>query len=320
LVELHHGEISVESEPDRGTTFTICFPYGKNHLEQFETDDAAFVEDDVQLQEEFKYSEEDGKSEKAKKSSPLILIVEDNHDVRNYLRSCLENNYRILEAENGEKGFEKAIQKIPDLIISDVMMPGIDGFELCRKIKTDKSTSHIPFILLTGRASGESKIEGLETGADDYLIKPFDNKELLVRVKNLIRQRQKLRELFRKEILIEPRKISVTSMDEEFLQRVFDTIETYITDEDFSVENLSSEVGLSSSQLLRKIKALTDYSPNELINVMRLKRAASLIIKKHGTIAEICYDVGFSNPNYFTKCFRKQFGCPPSEYILKADK
>jgi len=181
-------------------------------------------------------------------------------------------------------------------------------------MKTDERTSHIPVIMLTAKTSVEDRIEGLETGADDYLTKPFNIKELRVRVKNLIKQRQKLRERFRKELMLEPKDIAVTSADERFLKQTLDIIEKNMSDEDFNVEQLGSELAMSRMQLFRKIKALTDQAPSEFIRTIRLKRAAQLIKSNFGNLAEITYEVGFNHPSYFAKCFRELFGVAPSEY------
>jgi YesN/AraC family two-component response regulator len=201
------------------------------------------------------------------------------------------------------------------MIISDVMMPNMDGFQFCEKIKTDERTSHIPVILLTARASGESKIEGLETGADDYLTKPFDAKELRVRVNNLIEQRRKLQERFRREITVQPGDITVTSIDEKFLQRAINIVEEKISNSDFNIDQFCSEIGMSRPTLNRKLRALTGLSTNEFIRTLRLKRASQLLQQKSATIIEIAYEVGFNNPSYFAECFRKQFGKSPSEFV-----
>jgi len=203
---------------------------------------------------------------------------------------------------------------IPDLIISDVMMPKMDGYQLCEKLKSDERTSHIPVILLTAKSSGESKVEGLELGADDYLIKPFEARELQMRVKNPIDQRRKLRERFAISIKIEPKDIAVTPMDAQFLQRAMDIVEANMSNEEFSVEVFGKEIGLSRSQLRRKIQALTDQSPTDFILTLRLKRAARLLQLQAGTVSEIAYEVGFNNLSYFARAFKKQLGCAPSEF------
>jgi YesN/AraC family two-component response regulator len=247
--------------------------------------------------------------------SPLLLIVEDNPDVTAYISSFMENDYRILTAENGKEGFKKTIDKYPDLIISDVMMPVMDGFQFCRKLKSDLRTSHILLILLTARADMESKLEGLEFGADDYLTKPFDAKELSVRSKNLLQQRQRLREHFQRKVDFHPAGITANSMDRQFIQRAIELIELSIDDANFNVERFSREVGMSRRHLNRKLHALTDHSALEFIRSMRLKRAAQLLQKKSDPITQIAYQVGFNNPAYFAQCFRRLFGMSPSEYL-----
>ncbi len=246
-----------------------------------------------------------------------VLIVEDNQDMRRYLHNCLAQIYDVIESENGESGYQAALKRIPDLIVSDVMMPEMDGFEFCRKIKTDERTSHIPIILLTARASRESKLEGLEIGADDYLVKPFDADELIVRVRNLIDQRQKLRQRFGREITVQPKDITVTSVDEEFLQRAINIVERNISKNDFQIDQFCREMNMSRSTLNRKVRALTDLSTSGFIRTLRLKRASRLLEQKAATIVEIAYEVGFSNPSYFAECFRKQFGKSPSEFASK---
>jgi YesN/AraC family two-component response regulator len=246
---------------------------------------------------------------------PNLLIVEDNQDMREYLCNCLEDNYVIIQAENGEKGFQFALKQSPDIIISDVMMPGMDGFQFCSKIKSDQRTSHIPVILLTAKASGESKIEGLETGADDYLTKPFDKRELRVRLKNLIEQRRKLQEKFRREIIVQPGEITATSIDEQFLQRAVNAVEKHISDPDFDTTAFAKEVGVSRMLLNTKIKALTGQTTGEFMRTLRLKRAVQLLQKNSGNISEIAYEVGFQNLSYFAKTFRAQFGISPSRFV-----
>jgi DNA-binding response OmpR family regulator len=246
--------------------------------------------------------------------SPLILVVEDNTDLRTYIRGNLQNAYRIDEARDGAEGFKSSLDKMPELIISDVMMPVMDGFKLCKKLKTDERTSHIPVILLTARAEAADKISGLETGADDYLTKPFDTKELQVRVKNLIDQRRRLREKFNRDILLQPREIACSSYDERFLQRVMAIIEQHLEDPDLKLATLIKEIGMSRKQLYRKLHALTNQSANRFIRSLRLKRAAGLLQQQYGNIAEVAFKVGFNNPAYFAECFRKQFGTLPSEY------
>jgi signal transduction histidine kinase/DNA-binding response OmpR family regulator len=322
LVELHKGRIDVESEEGKGTTFTISIPLGKEHLKLEEICEPEKEEKIPLVAEEMIYHEE-AKVEKAdlalvtKMEKSFLLIVEDNSDVRNYIRSNLEKEYRILEAIDGEDGWNKSIESAtggPDLIVSDVMMPKMDGFKLCDKLKTDERTSHIPVILLTAKASSQDKIEGFETGADDYIMKPFDTEELRARIRNLIGQRKRIHEHFRKRGLFEIEEEHITPVDQRFLQKTATIINEHISDASFGVEMLADEMAVSRSLLLKKIEALIGEPPNELIKRTRLNKAAKLIESRFGNISEIALEVGFSNPSYFAECFKKQFGFSPSQY------
>jgi YesN/AraC family two-component response regulator len=226
----------------------------------------------------------------------------------------LEPAYRVLEAANGEEGLAAALEAIPDIVISDVMMPKMNGYELCSRLKTDERTSHVPVILLTAKADQPDKLVGLETGADDYLGKPFDRHELVARVKNLIALRRKLRERFTKQIVLKPSEVRVENQDEAFLKKIMTIIEEHLGDEDFDVDLLCRSVGMSRAQLQRKLKALVNQSPMELVRTMRLERAADLLRQNAGSIAEIAYQVGFSSQAHFTRSFHEHFGAPPSEY------
>ncbi len=330
LVELHHGEIIVESEVGRGTTFIVRLPLGKAHLkaEEIASDQLSVVSDQAsdKLQvasgrdsdfPSIQQSLTPSIRESTTSDETLILVGEDNRDVRLYIRQYLEPVFKVIEAVDGLDGVEKALEIIPDLIISDVMMPKRDGNELCRILKADEKTSHVPIIMLTAKADRDSKVQGLEIGADDYLIKPFDSKELLARVHNLIKQRRQLRERFSREIVLKPREIAITPMDEVFLNKVKAVVEKYLGEEDFDVEILSREVGMSHSQIHRKLKALTNQSASQFIRSLRLHRAVELLKQKAGTVAEIAYQVGFGSQAYFTKCFHEQFGCSPKDYVRK---
>ena len=321
LVELHHGKIKVESEPEKATTFTIYLPLGKNHLQPGEiietpTEVLSEIKIDPGLIESAISSKSKTEAETQPAEDPsTILIVEDNDDMRSYIRESLKSIYKIIEADDGEKGIRQSLENSPDMIISDVMMPKMDGFQFCAEIKKDKRTSHIPVILLTAKATGESKIEGLETGADDYLTKPFDTRELKVRIKNLIQQRKRLQEKFRKEINVNPRDITVTSIDERLVQKAIDVVEKYIGDPNFDVAKLANEVGISRRLLHTKLKVLTGQSPGEFIRNLRLKRAAQLFQQGYGNVTQVAYEVGFQSLSYFAKAFREQFDQSPSQYL-----
>ncbi len=244
---------------------------------------------------------------------PLLLVVEDNNDLRNFIAETVQQQYQTIEAANGKEGLEKAIAEVPDIIVSDVMMPLMDGFVMSDKLKKDERTSHIPIILLTAKAGQQHKVEGLETGADDYLTKPFDAKELLVRLQNLINGRKLLRKKFAGEILLRPSEVSVNSADENFLNKVLQAVEQNMGEEDFGVEELAKEVAMSRSQLHRKLVALTGQSPSEVLRNTRLLRAKELLQKKVATPSEVAYQVGFHSHTYFSKCFKEEFGMSPSE-------
>jgi DNA-binding response OmpR family regulator len=248
--------------------------------------------------------------------SKLILVIEDNMDLRRFIAGFLSESYHVQEAADGKDGYSSAIETIPDLIISDIMMPGMDGISLCHKLKQDERTGHIPIILLTAKADEQSKLDSLSTGADDYLTKPFSAEELLMRVHNLIRQRHKLKEKYSKALTWQPTQIATASADEQFLQKALSIMEENIGNTEFDVDAFSRSIGMSRAQLNRKLSALLDQSPNEFIRTMRLKRAAALLSQQKGNIAEIAFMVGFSNPNYFTKCFRDYYGLAPSEYLV----
>jgi signal transduction histidine kinase/DNA-binding response OmpR family regulator len=324
LVELHHGKIQVESIPGIRTTFSVFLPLGKEHLESDQIVESDYIERDGELREVVPSGERDtelvdgqldDKRSKSAEKLPLILIVEDNIDLRRYLADIFKNDAKVVEAVNGEEGFNISIRQIPDLIISDVMMPKMDGFELCKKLKTDERTSHIPVILMTARAAKEDKLEGLETGADDYIAKPFEAEELLVRVSNLIEQRRLLRKRFTGVKGLRPQDIAVNSADQRFLQKALNIIERHLSDPGFGAERFSREMALSRVQLHRKLQALTDQSASEFARTIRLNRAAQLLREKTDNISQIAYEVGFSNPSHFSISFRKQFGLSPREYI-----
>ncbi len=322
LVELHKGEISVVSEPNKGTTFTLMFPLGSEHLTQEEMiekreegkDDDLYLDETEVLLSLNETMPLDQLDISTNYNKPLVLLVEDNRDVREFIKGYLKEDYSLIESNNGLDGFEKAIEHIPDLILSDIMMPNLNGVELCNKLKIDERTSHIPVILLTAKASGEDKIEGLKIGADDYIKKPFNAEELEVRIKNLIEQRRKLRKYFKSQGVFEVDVDSITAVDKKFLHKASTIIENNLSDPDLNVERLARELAMSRTQLFRKFTALYNESPNAFIKRIRLSKAAILIEKGYGNISEIALEVGFTNPAYFARCFKQHFMKTPSEY------
>ncbi len=322
LIELHKGTIRVESEDGKGTKFMVSIPLGKEHLKPDEIVEPIKGEHEItdSPTEEISIDESIVKHDPnltAETEKPILLIAEDNSDVRNYIKNNLEKEFTILEAVDGEDGWNKSVNYIPDLIISDVMMPKMDGFELCKKLKTEERTSHIPIILLTAKASSQDKIEGFGTGADEYIMKPFEPEELKARIKNLIGQRKRIHDYFRKHGIVELDESIITDVDKKFLQKVFGTITENISNASFNVESLAERLSIHRSVLHKKIVSLTGEPPVGLIRRIRLKRAAELMEKKFGSISEVAFEVGFSNPAYFSECFKKQFGISPSLYPNK---
>lgn len=324
LVDLMHGKILVESEPESGSKFTIRIPLGKEHLTSQEyvliSDSAGYhpqVTEDMDIPEGDDAHKPLEYEESKAGDKAHVLIVEDHNDIRSYIAENLQDSYSIHTAENGAEGLKSAIENIPDLVITDVAMPEMEGTELCEKLKTDERTSHVPVIMLTAKSGIKDKMKGLETGADVYLTKPFHIKELHVRVEKLIEQREKLRERFTKNLRLEPKDIAVSSADGKFIERAMEVIETNMGNSDFEVRQFQEEMFMSRMQLFRKIKALTNQTPGEFIRTIRLKRAASLLEQKFGNIAQVSLEVGFNNPSYFAKCFQEYYGVLPSDYLKK---
>jgi DNA-binding response OmpR family regulator len=323
LVVLHHGEINVKSEVGKGSEFDIMLPMGKAHLQPAELKDLSQVPVgsqkliDLELAgmgvgESTGDASEDLQSIKADEDI-MVLVIDDNADVRSFISMQLTGQFQIIEAENGREGARYARELLPDLIICDVMMPEMDGYELCRQIKNDPLVGHIPVIMLTAKAADEDRIKGLTYGADAYLTKPFNSQELQVRVMNLITGRRKLREKFKRDILQDPSEINRDSLEDQLLRKVRDLIDTRMSDPSFSIDDILNEMAISQRQFYRKIQALTGQTPGQFIRTMRLKRAMQLLKNKSGSVTQIAYDVGFSNLSYFSKCFREQFGRLPSE-------
>ena len=322
LVELHHGSIKVESEKGSWTEFILEFPLGKDHLTEDEIiKEVKNIEPDIYTKSVTKETENVEpilnvmQEDVLQGEKTIVLVVEDNYDMRQYIKEALNNEYIVEEAINGEQGIRKAEKIIPDLIVSDMMMPKMDGNELVRILKNDEKTSHIPIILLTARAGYEDKLEGLETGADDYLTKPFDIKELQIRVKNLINIRKKLQEKFSKIEFKPVKEKKLNSLDEKFMIKVNEIIEKHIAEEEFNMEEFGEELNMSRMQVYRKLKALTGKSANRYVRSVKLERAKNMIEAKELNISEIAYSLGFGSPAYFTKCFKDEFGYPPRETV-----
>ncbi|MCX6584713.1 MAG: ATP-binding protein [Candidatus Aminicenantes bacterium] len=324
LVELHNGRIDVHSIEGKGTEFIIHLPLGAQTVQLDQTPGGApgaagqaIAEKIKMLEIQEEESREDSQQEPVAAETPgknIILVVEDSADTRAYIKSSLEPAYLVVEARDGKEGIQKAGEVIPDLIVSDIMMPEIDGCELCRVLKTRIDTSHIPIILLTAKAGEEDVLEGLETGADDYITKPFNTKILCARIKNLIELRRHLQQVLDRDMMQHPVKIPASKIDKEFISRLKEVIKKNIADPDFNIEQLCEKMEMSQPTLYRKIQALTGESPTDFIRSYRLKRGARLLEEKFGSVLEVAFEVGFSSAAYFTKCFKKKFNRLPSQY------
>lgn len=327
LVELHKGTIAVDSNEGEGTVFSVFLPLGCDHLPEDQLIQKKSLQDQgyslqkvdisATTSDQWEYAESQSKID-----APLILIVEDNVDMRHFIEEQFSGTYRTITAEDGWEGWKKCLSDMPDLVVSDVAMPRRNGIELCDQIKQDERTAHVPILLLTSKATSEDQLIGLKKGADDYVTKPFDPKMLLARAENIIATRRALRSHFSaaKPLTIEPSQVTVTSVDEEFLHSVLKSIEANMSNPDYRVQDLSRDVAMSRMHLYRKIKAITGQTVVEFIRTIRLKRAAQLILQNQSTIAEITYQVGFSDLQYFRKCFKKLFGCSPSEYVTESNE
>ena len=324
LVELHKGKIIVESKEGKGSTFTVLLPADKEHFNPDELSfDMAGETENIKVEshlspvllQSITNNKNNGDETLMKDNKPSLLVIEDNSELRYYIKGILSDEYNIIEAENGEDGLIKATERVPDLIISDIMMPGLDGIQLCRQLKSEPETSHIPLIYLTAKATLNDKIEGLETGADDYIMKPFEAEELKARTKNILNQKKRLHDYFRKHGLFEINEEQVMPIDKQFLQNAMKVINEHISDSSFSTEVFADSLAISRSLLNKKLTSLIGESPGELIKRIRLHKASEMIKNNMGNFTEIAYDVGFKDPSYFSVCFKKQFGMSPSEYL-----
>ena len=334
LIELHRGIINVDSTEGEGTTFYVRLPLDKSvyHSSEIEQRDLSnyvpqadpvdyFMPEENNQEEEQNARQLQGSPlarQRAEEDSPLLLYIDDNPDLRNYIRKSFSSDFRIIAADGGEAGIELAITSLPDIIVSDVMMPGIDGMEVLEKLKANPVTSHIPVILLTAKDSEESRMQGLRHGADGYVTKPFSHEVLLQQILNIVQHRDILRDRFRREVITQPADVTVTDSDELFLRQAMDIVEENMSNTEFSVDQLVKEMGVSRSKLYLKLKALTGQSSSEFVRTVRLKRAVQLLENSNYSVKEVMYMTGFSTASYFSKCFKRQFGIVPSEYVKQS--
>ena len=314
LIAVHRGVITVKSEPNAYTIFNVIIPIVKSFYNDL---------DIVNINSETALIDNTGKDEfifdtdtidDSPKIKPILLIIEDHFEIRNLIKNNFANHFKIITSTDGLEGKEKAFEVIPDIIISDIMMPKLNGLELCKTLKSDSRTSHIPIILLTARGSHTFKVEGFEYGADDYVTKPFNIDILNVRVKNLIKSRQILRDKFKKEALLNPKEIAINNVDEVFIEKIISIIEENISNSKFSVSDFASSIGMSHSVLYRKILAITGQTISEFIRSIRLAKAEQLLLNSHYNLSEISDMTGFSSTSYFSTCFKGKYGCAPSKF------
>lgn len=340
FVELHGGTIEVENQPEgTGSIFTVMLPAVEVDPNELPSVDHALMEQHRQqtVAELTEMEECDTISEDEPK--PIVLVIDDNPDIRGYMQTLLATQYRVLTASHGQEGIRKAMRVVPDLIICDVMMPGMDGIECCRRLKAEVNTCHIPVLMLTACSLDEQRVQGLvEGGSDAYMAKPFNADVLMAQLDSLLRNHNRVRDFFRDSLAPsmgggslsvqrqstetapmaeKPAADAAASLDDRFLQRVYQIIEKHLSDEDFGVETMGEEIGMSRAQLYRKCKALTNYSPVEIIRNTRLKRAQQMLAQGDETIAQVAYQVGFSAPSYFTKCYKEFFGESPNELVKR---
>jgi ligand-binding sensor domain-containing protein/signal transduction histidine kinase/CheY-like chemotaxis protein/AraC-like DNA-binding protein len=322
IVEEHQGRIAVESTPaengSRGfTKFTVRLKKGKSHFKTALFDGVKVypVHPDLYTQQVEKEITVLKPEKENDISAETILVVEDNNEIRSLISSLVNGHYQVAESENGLMGWETAVETLPDLIICDIMMPVMDGIELCRRLKQDERTSHIPVIILTARSSHIHQVSGLETGADAYITKPFSPELLLLNVRNLLMSRQVMRQKFLKHIHLQPKELTINAIDEAFMLKLLKYIDEHIADEDFGVSELATMIGMSRPVLYKKIRQLTNLSVNDFVKSIRLKKAMELFKQNRFTIYEVAYQVGFNDPKYFSREFKKQFGKSPRAFM-----
>ena len=302
FAKLHGGDITVGSAKPKGTEF--CVKLKLPLLSEFQLRDTDGEKDDLSLAENHQ-------------GKPLILLVEDHEEFRNYLADCLSGEYYVVTAENGKEGLQKVMSNLPDLIITDMMMPQMDGVAFCQELKKDIRTSHVPVVMLTARNSEEKHLEGLESGCNLYLTKPFNLDILFSSIRNLLEERERLQAYYRKRLSVQASEQDIVSLDDKLIKKAVELVEANLDNPDFSVEQMSADLGMSRVHLYKKLSSLTGKSPVEFIRLIRIQRAAQLLGTSQLTVSEIAYKVGYNNAKYFTKHFKLEYGVLPSVYGSK---
>lgn len=311
IVHLHGGTITVSHNQPTGTIFEVYIPISSNAYDAsqlVEEEDGQVVEDVIPSAHEMRFDIE---------KKWTVLLAEDNDEVRTYVKECLEPYFYVLDVDNGKSALDLALEKYPDLILSDIMMPQMDGLELCSRVKQDLQLGHIPVVLMTAKSMVVHIKEGFSVGADDYIVKPFSMDVLICRINNLLESREKLKKLYGKKFSPEAMGIEIVSGDDRFTQNFFEIIEKNISNPELGVDLLSQELGLSRANLYRKLKAVTELSPTELIRNKRLEIAAKLLLESSYTVSEISVYTGFNSHAYFTNCFKSFYGYSPSEWVQR---
>jgi DNA-binding response OmpR family regulator len=329
LIFLHKGTIQVYSEINKGTQIIIAIPcsendYLKEELWPYNNNEIGVQIESINLKNDLDYAAIEKptvKNQKRKNTVKFcILIVDDNDELRTFFREILEHEYYIIEAKDGEEGIKKAKEESPALIISDVMMPVMDGIEFCRFVKDDFETSHIPFILLTAKDAQESRLQGAKSGADYYFSKPVSTEILLQTIKNQLNQQQKIKDRYLKDYQVEVRDLVHSTKDKEFMDRLLKIIENKLEEPELNIDYVSREIGVSKSKLYKKIKDITGQSSNEFIRTIRLKKSIEIMTNEDVSVTEVMYRVGISSHSYFTTAFKKEFGLTPSKFQQQLDR
>jgi DNA-binding response OmpR family regulator len=311
LVEILNGTISVSSVVNEGTEFVITLPMEHaldNNFNPIEEEESQSVKIDNE-------NEIKGLIKKKGDQKPLLLIIEDSSDLRAYIKEEFEGMFQILEASNGKEGFLAAIENYPDIVISDIMMPEMDGLQFCKVLKADERTSHIPIILLTAKADEQNIIEGFDFGADDYITKPFNIKLLIAKVDSLLKVRRKLREKYSKEVFSEPEDVYFNAIDKRFLEKLTVIIEANIANSEFQVADLAFEIGMGKTNLYKKVITLTNLPVGDFIRTYRLKHAAKLLLTNQYSVTEVASMIGFNDTSHFIKSFSRQYNFTPKKFI-----